>query len=205
MIFFSKIYNHTLQQKIGVQHISWSQGCSVLFLSSAPTPKTTTIGLDTFFFLLCSVFVTPPFLWTVISETWRHILLSSYITCYFPILPHSSMASSITVCKNCTPDCHLNNIYTNNFDKDVKFHENIGHLTSNTIELKHSDCNISSVPGPEWSQLPLSQWWQRELDKSPYCIVPYLYTKLSIYWHLSMCIIVALVLSHLVVRPRLFL
>ena len=38
--------------------------------------------------------------------------------------------------------------------------------------------NVSSVPGPEWSQLPLSQRWQRELDGSPRCIMPYLYTRL---------------------------
>ena len=66
-------------------------------------------------------------------------------------------------------------------------------------------CNVSSVPGPEWSQLPLSQRWQRELDKSPCCIVPYLYTRLSIYWRLSLCVTIASVLSHLVIRPQLFL
>ena len=79
--------------------------------------------------------------------------------------------------------------------------------SSNNSLLKihpNQRCNVSSVPGLEWSQLPLSQRWQRELDKSPRCIVPYLYTRMSIYWCLSMCVTIASVLSHLVVRPWLF-
>ena len=53
--------------------------------------------------------------------------------------------------------------------------------------------------------VPFISDWQRELVKSPRCIMPYLYTRVSIYCHLVMCVTVASVSSHLVVRPRRFL
>jgi len=46
----------------------------------------------------------------------------------------------------------------------------------------------------------LSQRWQRELDGSSRCIIPYLYTRLSIYCRLSMCVTIASVSSYLVIR-----
>ena len=50
----------------------------------------------------------------------------------------------------------------------------------------------------------LSQRWQRELDGSSCCIMPYLCTRLSIYCCLSLRVTVASVLSHLVVRTWCF-
>jgi len=76
-------------------------------------------------------------------------------------------------------------------------------FTKENIKIGTICVRLAKILGWNEANCPLSQCWQREFDGSSRYIVPYLYTRLSIYWHLSMHMTVASVLSHLVVRPRL--